>query len=183
MNQYVFNRDEAIRLFPFFPLDKRGLLHNYLNKIPEYVKFNENNREMPSVLFKDTTNRELNLIIHWFIVNGINQDILPKIYNAIYDGMLEIEPDINDMVVTDTTAELIQPPLANAFENEQFNNNSEHELPVAIQIAKSLGGTKSKSRRNKSKRSKGKKSRRNKSRRNKRSKSRRKSKRNKRNKK
>ena len=169
MNQYVFNRDEAIRLFPFFPLDKRGLLHNYLNKIPEYVKFNENNREMPSVLFKDTTNRELNFIIHWFIVNGINQDILPKIYNAIYDGILELEPDINDMVVTDTTAELIQPPLANAFENEQFNNNSEHELPVAIPIAKHLGGRKNKSRRNKSKRNKSKrnKSKRNKSRRNK----------------
>ena len=174
MNQNVFNRDEAIRLFHFFPLDKRGLLHNYLNKIPEYVKFNDDNREMPSVLFKDTTNRELNFIIHWFIVNGINQDILPKIYNAIYDGMLELEPDINDMVVTDTTAELIQPPLANAFENEQFNNNSEHELPVAIQIAKSLGGTKSKgkgkkgkSKRNKSKRSKGKKSKRKRSKRNK----------------
>jgi hypothetical protein len=66
------------------------------------------------------------------------------------------------MVVTDTTAELIQPPLANAFENEQFDNNSEYELPVAIPIAKPLGGTKNK--RNKSRRNK---SRRNKSRRNK----------------
>ena len=163
MNQDVYKRNEAIRLFPFFPLDKRDLLHNYLNKIPEYVKFNDNNREMPSVLFKDTTNRELNFIIHWFIVNGINQDILPKIYNAIYDGMLKLEPDINDMVVTDTTAELIQPPLANAFENEQFDNNSEYELPVAIPIAKPLGGTKNKKNK-KSKRSKRSKSKRNKSR-------------------
>jgi hypothetical protein len=152
MNKDIFNRDEAIRLFPFFPLYKRDLLHNYLNKIHEYVKFNDDNREMPSVLFKDTTNRELNFIIHWFIVNGINQDILPKIYNAIYYGMLKLEPDINDMVVTDTTAELIQPPLANAFENEQFNNNSEYELPVAIPIAKPLGGTRNRSKRNRSKR-------------------------------
>ena len=156
MNKDIFNRDEAIRLFPFFPLDKRDLLHNYLNKIPEYVKFNDNNREMPSVLFKDTTNRELNFIIHWFIVNGINQDILPKIYNAIYDGMLKLEPDINDMVVTDTTAELIQPPLASAFENEQFDNNSEYELPVAIPIAKHKKSkrnkrSKKRSRRNRSK--------------------------------
>jgi hypothetical protein len=44
---------------------------------------------------KNPTNKELNLIIHWFIVNGINQVILPKIYNAIYDGIIKLEPDIN----------------------------------------------------------------------------------------
>ena len=75
MNKDIFNREQAVRLFPFFPLNRRSELHNYLVKIPEYVKFNENNREMPSVLFKDPTNKELNLIIHWFIVNGINSII------------------------------------------------------------------------------------------------------------
>jgi hypothetical protein len=159
MNQDVYKRNEAIRLFPFFPLDKRVLLHNYLIKIPKYVEFNDDNREMPSILFKDTRNTELNLIIHWFIVNGINQDILPKIYNAIYDGMLKLEPDINNMVVTDTIAELIQPPLANAFENEGSKNG----LPVAIQVAKPLGGKSRKNKRGKNKKSKGNKNKRNKS--------------------
>jgi len=162
MNNNDFKRKEAIRLFPFFPLEKRSVLHNYLVKNPKYAKFNDDNREMPSVLFKDTTNTELNLIIHGFIVNGINQDILPKIYNAIYDGMYEIEPDINDVVVTNTTAELIQIPLADAIESEGSKNG----LPMAIQVAKPAGGkgTKNKNKRNKSKRNKSKK---NKSKRNK----------------
>jgi hypothetical protein len=51
MNKDIFNREQAVRLFPFFPLNRRSELHNYLVKIPEYVEFNEDNREMPSVLF------------------------------------------------------------------------------------------------------------------------------------
>lgn len=162
MNNNDFKRKEAIRLFPFFPLEKRSELHNYLVKIPEYDKFNNDNREMSSVLFKDTTKKNLNTIIHGFIINGIKQDILPKIYNAIYDGMHELEPYINDMVVTDTTVELIQPPLADAVESEGSKNG----LPLAIQVAKPAGGKgtknkkikgiKSKSKRNKSKKIKGK---------------------------
>ena len=143
-------RERAIKLFPFFPLDKRNQLHEYLIKIPEYVEFNDDNRRMPSVLFNDITNTELNLIIHWFIVNRINQNILPKIYNAIYDGMIELEPNINNMVVNDTTAELIQPLFANVIENDKSYNNS--KLPVAIP----LGGKRIKSKRIKSKRIKSK---------------------------
>ena len=149
MNQDVFKRNNAIRLFTFFPLNKRSELHNYLVKIPEYVEFNEDNREMPRVLFNDTTQKNLNTIIHAFIINGIKQDILPKIYNSIYDGMLELEPDINDMVVTDTTAELIEPQITNAFNDD--NNNNNEELPLAIPIAKSFGGKRTKNKRKKQK--------------------------------
>ena len=78
MNKDIFNREQAVRLFPFFPLNRRSELHNYLVKIPEYVEFNEDNREMPRFLFNDPTQKKLNTIItDWevYLTFGLSQNL------------------------------------------------------------------------------------------------------------
>ena len=143
-----YKRKEAIRLFPFFPRDKRSELYNYLLfDSPVYKSFqlNEELRGMPRNIFM-SDERDLTQIIHGFIINGLKLLELPQIFNSIYDRMIQLEPGIEKMVVTETTGERIQNKAVEVVRVPGVKNPYE---PVAVQIFS--GGKRKKNKRKKTK--------------------------------